>query len=224
MIAGYEGDAATVEHSRAVAVRAALRGRRHPARRGGRRGLVRRPLPRPLPPRLDARRRRARGDAGDGDVLVQACRRSTPRSRPPWPVRWTAPRRWCCATSRTSTRPEPRSTSPSPPGRRPTALEQWARAKAAASDAIDRGRRDDHPPPRGRPRPPAVARAEIGPVGVGDAACRQGTARPAGRAQPRRAGAVRPASACGLTARVRAAARRGPRRRRRPSHLRRPRR
>ena len=36
-------------------------------------------------------------------------------------------------------------------------LAQWQKAKAAASDAIVADRRDDHPPPRGRHRPQAVA-------------------------------------------------------------------
>ena len=36
-------------------------------------------------------------------------------------------------------------------------LEQWLAAKAAANDAIVASRLDDHPPPRGRHRPQAVA-------------------------------------------------------------------
>ena len=46
------------------------------------------------------------------------------------------------------------------PGRarsRGAELEQWRAAKTAASDAIVAQRRDDHPPPRDRPRPRALA-------------------------------------------------------------------
>ena len=41
-------------------------------------------------------------------------------------------------------------------------VEQWRGGQAAACDAIVAARRHDHPPPRGRPRPRAVAAAEIG--------------------------------------------------------------
>ena len=37
-------------------------------------------------------------------------------------------------------------------------VEQWDEIKAAASEAIDRERRHDHPPSRGRPRPPPLVR------------------------------------------------------------------
>ena len=63
---GHPGGGRRQAHGRH---RAAHRARRHLARRG--RGLVVGPLPRPLPARLAARRRRARRDPRDGDVLVQ---------------------------------------------------------------------------------------------------------------------------------------------------------
>ncbi len=48
----------------------------------------------------------------------------------------SASRRWCSATSPTSTRPAARSTSRSPRRRPTTRSAQWLAAKAAASDAI----------------------------------------------------------------------------------------
>ncbi len=57
----------------------ALLARRHPGRRGAGRGVGARAVRRAVPPRLDARRRRPRGDAGDRDVLVQPRCRCTPR-------------------------------------------------------------------------------------------------------------------------------------------------
>ena len=44
------------------------------------------------------------------------------------------------------------------PARRGSELEQWDEVKAAASEAIEAAGRHDHPPPRGRPRPPALVR------------------------------------------------------------------
>ena len=38
-------------------------------------------------------------------------------------------------------------------------VEQWDEVKAAVSEALDRGGRDDHPSSRGRPRPPPLLRA-----------------------------------------------------------------
>ena len=80
MIAGFEGTQATVDagaRRRRPPGSTALGGT--PPRRGGRRGLGRRPVPRPLPARLAARRRRARRDPGDRDVLVEPAARSTTR-------------------------------------------------------------------------------------------------------------------------------------------------
>ncbi len=82
MIAGYEGDAETVEARRAVVTARleALGGTR--SRRAGRPDVGRGPVPRPLPARLAARRRRAGGDAGDRDVLVQPAQALRAMSRP----------------------------------------------------------------------------------------------------------------------------------------------
>jgi alkyldihydroxyacetonephosphate synthase len=61
-------------------------------------------------------------------------------------------------------------------------IEQWQAAKATASDAIARaGGRDDHPLPRGRHRPRAVARGRARPRG---AAGGEGEGRPRGRHEP----------------------------------------
>ncbi len=61
------------------------------------------------------------------------------------------------------------------PARRGEELDQWAEMKAAASEAILAGGRDDHAPSCGRPRPPALVRPPAaGPV-------RGGAARGEGR-------------------------------------------
>ena len=157
MITGYEGTAEQVDARARRRDGRAHRTRRHRARRGARAEVGARPVRRALPPRLAARPRRARRDAGDGDLLVQPRRGCTPTSRPRCRPR-SARARSCCATSRTSTRPAARSTSPSPHARPTTRSAQWQVAKAAASDAIDRRRRHHHPPPRRRHRPQAVVR------------------------------------------------------------------
>ena len=73
---------------------------------------------------------------------------------------------WCSATSRTCTRPAAPSTSRWPPARAPSPLEQWARAKRAASDAIvARGATITHHHAIGTDHLPWLE-AEIGPVGV----------------------------------------------------------
>ncbi len=69
MVTGFEGTQEAVDAKRAAVTSLLTGSGRHLARRG--RGLVVGPLPRPLPARLAARRRRARRDPGDGDVLVQ---------------------------------------------------------------------------------------------------------------------------------------------------------
>ena len=79
--------------------------------------------------------------------------------------RRSAKARWCSATSRTSTRPAARSTSPSP-AQAEDPLAQWLAAKAAASDAmIDAGATITHHHAVGTDHKPWLAR-EIGPVGV----------------------------------------------------------
>ena len=93
----------------------------------------------------------------------------------------------CSATSRTSTRPAPRSTSRSPTKQSDDPVAQWLAAKAAASDAmIDNGASITHHHAVGQDHKPWLAR-EIGPVGVRHAARAQAGARPDRRAQPRRA-------------------------------------
>ena len=88
-------------------------------------------------------------------------------------------------------------------------LAQWAGGEGRRLRRDPGGRRDHHPPPRGRPRPPALAGRRDRPGRRGGAPGRQGAARPAGRAQPRRAGPL------GLRAAARPAPR--PRRRRSPA-------
>ena len=44
------------------------------------------------------------------------------------------------------------------PAQRGSEVEQWTRSSAAASRCPSGGRRHDHPPPLGRPRPPALVR------------------------------------------------------------------
>ena len=63
------------------------------------------------------------------------------------------------AASPTSIPTARRPTSPScAPARRGAEVAQWDEIKAAASEAVIDARGDDHPPPRGRPRPPALVR------------------------------------------------------------------
>ena len=65
------------------------------------------------------------------------------------------------------------------PARRGVELEQWDEVKAAASEAIDGRRRHDHPPPRGRARPPALVRPPAPRAVRRGAAGGQGGGRPA---------------------------------------------
>ena len=75
-------------------------------------------------------------------------------------------RRWCCATSPTSTRPAARSTSPSPRDWATSPWSTWLRAKRAASDAIvAHGATISHHHAVGTDHLPWLE-AEIGPVGV----------------------------------------------------------
>ena len=76
-------------------------------------------------------------------------------------------RRSSAATSRTSTRPGRRCTSPCWRRRRcAIRCGQWDAAKRAATDAIIADGRDAHPPSRGRRRPRALAAAEVGELGI----------------------------------------------------------
>ena len=131
--------------------------------RHGRARRVRGRLARRLPPgALPARHARGR-------------RASSPRpSRRPSPgiastsfvarsasgARRGARRRTCSpAVSRTPTPTAPRPTSRSlAPARRGSELEQWARAEGRGVRGHPRRGRHDHPPPRGRPRSPALVR------------------------------------------------------------------
>ena len=79
---------------------------------------------------------------------------------------WAKRPRWCCATSPTSTRPAARCTSPSPRDWASEPLEQWLRAKRAASEAIvAHGATISHHHAVGTDHLPWLE-AEIGPVGV----------------------------------------------------------
>ena len=82
------------------------------------------------------------------------------------------------------------------PGRWGSTVAQWDEIKAAVSEAIADHRRHDHPPPRGRPRPPAVVRppaARRFATALGAARAR---ARPGRDPQPGRAAvaAIAPSS------------------------------
>ena len=73
------------------------------------------------------------------------------------------------------------------PAKRGGEVEQWDEIKAAASDAVIDRRRHDHPPPRGRPRPPALVRPPApGPVRR-RAARGEGGGRPGRDPEPGRA-------------------------------------
>ena len=93
------------------------------------------------------------------------------------------------------------------PARRGSEVEQWDEVKAAASEAVIAAGRHDHPPPRGRPRPPALVRPSAAGAVRRGAAVGQARGRPGRDPQPR--GADRPVTA--------AQARPGPRR---PHHAR----
>ena len=157
MVTGYEGTPEAVAARRAPSPRCSPALGGTAARRGAGRGLGRGPVPRALPARLAARRRGARRDLetvtfwSNLPALYAAVKAAAHRG-----ARRRA-RRWCSATSRTSTRPAPRSTSPWPPSRRDDPLAQWLAAKAAATRRDRRRRRLDHPPPRRRPGPQALA-------------------------------------------------------------------
>ncbi len=166
MIAGFEGTQEAVDASRAAAVTALLTGSAAPRSARRRTGWSSRPLPRSLPARLDARRRRAGRDAGDGDLLVQPAPGCYDAVKAALTGALGEGTRWCSATSRTSTRPAPRSTSPSPPSRPTT------RSRSGWRPRPPRPTRYRQPAPRSptttrsaSDHKPWLAR-EIGPVGV----------------------------------------------------------
>ena len=66
--------------------------------------------------------------------------------------------RWSAATSRTCIRAAPRCTSRCWPARTAPIRRPVARARSTRRPRDRRGGRNDHPPPRDRPRPPPVAR------------------------------------------------------------------
>ena len=189
MIAGYEGTpaAVTARRTAVTAVLTDLGGERR--RRGSRPFLGRRALRRAVPPRLDARRRGAGRDPRDRDVLVATSGRCTTRCRPHCAAR-SVSRRSCSATSPTSTRPVPRSTSPWLPPRATTRSAagarprrpRWTRSwRAGATITHHHAVGTDHQP---------WLEAEIGAGRHRGAAGRQGRRRPRGDPQPRRAGAL----------------------------------
>ena len=133
MIAGFEGEPADVSLARAAAAagwrRPAASGTRRRVRRGGR------PVPRPVPARRDARRRRPGGDPGDRDVLVRPAR-AVPRGdrRRHRALAADAPLVLCHVSHVYPTGASLYFTVAAK--QRGDGLDQWARAKAAASDAI----------------------------------------------------------------------------------------
>ena len=74
MVAGFEGDAEAVAARRDVVTRRLAAAGGSAAGRGAGSGLGRGTVPRAVPPGRDARRRGARRDAGDRDVLVRTAR------------------------------------------------------------------------------------------------------------------------------------------------------
>ena len=98
-------------------------------------------------------------------------------------------RRSSAATSRTSIPTAPRSTSPCWRARTGRPGRPVARGQARRGDAIAAAGRDDHPPPRGRPRPRGVARGRARPARHRAPARGQGALRPRRDHEPREAAA-----------------------------------
>ena len=159
------------------------------ARRGARSGVGAGPLRRAVPARLDARRRRAGRDPRDRDVLVppaRGVRRGVGRAA----RRRSATRRSCCATSPTSTRPAPRSTSPWPPPRATT------RSGGGSRPRRPRWTRSSRPAPRSptttrsAPTTSRGSRPRSGRSGSPVLRAVKAAVDPDGDPQPRRAGAL----------------------------------
>ncbi len=159
LLAGFEGSVTHVEGRRAAVTARLEQLGGGAARRGGRPGLAGRSLLRPLPARLDARRGRAGRDPRDRDVLVAAarpqgrCHRGADRrARGPGPralprLARLRERRLALLHRRGQAG---RVVGPG----RPRAV---GRGQDRGVRGDPRRRRHDHPPPRGRPRPQAVA-------------------------------------------------------------------
>ena len=142
-----------------------------------------------VPARLAARRRRARRDAGDRDVLVAApgaVRRRAGRAR--GRDRSTgAPALVLCHVSHVyETGGSLYFTVAARAGRRPARPVAGGQARGQRRD--HRRRRDDHPPPRRRHRPPAVAGRRDRAGRACGCCARSRPARPHRDPQPRRAG------------------------------------
>ena len=182
MIVGYEGT--SVAARRAERRRPCWRRSAAPTSARSAAGLGAGPLPRALPARLAARRRRARRDAGDRDVLVQPRpslrRRASPRSSRRWA---REPLVLCHISHVYETGCSLYFTVATAQDDDPVA--QWLAAKAAACDAmIAAGATITHHHAVGTDHKPWLAR-EIGPVGVAMLRGRQGRRRPDRCAQPR---------------------------------------
>ena len=184
MVTGYEGTQEAVDGPR---VRRAPRcsPRLGGASLGEDEGWADGPVPRPLPARLAARRRRARGDAGDGDLLVAPAQVYDAVKAALTASLGEGTLVLCHISHVYETGASLYFTVATRQADDPVA--QWLAAKAAASDAmIDHGASITHHHAVGQDHKPWLAR-EIGPVGVRHAAGPQGRARPHRRAQPRRA-------------------------------------
>ena len=186
MIVGHEGDSVA---ARRAAVAAALTeaGATDLGEERGR-AWAAGPLPRAVPPRRDARRRRARGDARDRDVLVE---------------RRPGVRRGECGADRLA-RAEGDRALPHlarlrdrvlallhrgrPRG--PRAARALAGRQGRRERRDDRVRRHDHAPPRRGHRPQGLAGPRDRPGRGRHPARGQGRARPDRRAQPGGAGPV----------------------------------
>ena len=155
MVTGFEGTQEAVDAKRAAVHRAAHRARRHLARRG-RSGWASGRFHGPY----------LRDSLLDVGVLVETARDGDVLVPPPPGVRrgeGGADRRArrgrlsCSATSHTSTRPGASLYFTVAAKQTDDPVAQWLAAKAAASRRDDRQRRLDHPSPRRRPGPQAVA-------------------------------------------------------------------
>ena len=164
------------------------------ARAGMGRDAVRRPLlPRPAHgPRGDGR------DAGDRDVMVEPLSAARRRARAALGGAMVGLPRLAPVS-----RPAPRCTSPSSPAATTSTRRPVAGAQAAATEAIVAAG-GAHAPPRGRPRPRAVAGGRGRFARHRDSARGQGALRPRGDHEPRQAAArmtsasasIAPANAC----------------------------
>ena len=175
--------------------RAAHRARRYARRRGAGPRVGARPLPGAVPARLDARPRRARRDARDRDLLVgveDLYAGGEGRARGRARRRRRAPALVLCHVSHVyETGCSLYFTVAARQGDEP--LEQWLRAKRAASEAIvAHGATITHHHAVGTDHLPWLE-ARDRPGRRADPAGGQGRARPDGGSQPRRPGPLGPA-------------------------------